>query len=159
MPLCVDLGGRRIIKKNLFFKQKTAYEILRSDWSSDVCSSDLAFPSLNFADFPRIRGSFGAQFRPISSQNRADSCAAVPPAVPGGTTARQRYYRWGQRYYRQGRFFRFFFLFLGSFLAFPLWFESFLGVPYVYDIDKLPQQRIINAKRRRHQGLDQHNPL
>src|SRR6056297_1889676 len=25
-----------------FFKQKTAYEILRSDWSSDVCSSDLA---------------------------------------------------------------------------------------------------------------------
>jgi hypothetical protein len=39
-------------------------------------------------------------------------------------------------------------------LAFPLWFESFLGVPYVYDIDKLPQQRIINAKRRRHQGLD-----
>src|SRR6056297_906004 len=27
-----------------FFKQKTAYEILRSDWSSDVCSSDLLFP-------------------------------------------------------------------------------------------------------------------
>ena len=25
-----------------FFKQKTAYEISRSDWSSDVCSSDLA---------------------------------------------------------------------------------------------------------------------
>ena len=24
------------------FKQKTAYEILRSDWSSDVCSSDLS---------------------------------------------------------------------------------------------------------------------
>eukprot|EP01047_Picozoa_sp_COSAG01_P138878 COSAG01_NODE_69582_length_261_cov_0.598765_1_plen_70_part_10 len=23
-----------------FFKQKTAYGILRSDWSSDVCSSD-----------------------------------------------------------------------------------------------------------------------
>ena len=28
---------------NVFFKQKTAYEISRSDWSSDVCSSDL-FP-------------------------------------------------------------------------------------------------------------------
>eukprot|EP01047_Picozoa_sp_COSAG01_P142025 COSAG01_NODE_73173_length_251_cov_0.519737_1_plen_27_part_10 len=26
--------------RNFFFKQKTAYEILRSDWSSDVCSSD-----------------------------------------------------------------------------------------------------------------------
>src|SRR3546814_3534432 len=26
-----------------FFKQKTAYEMRISDWSSDVCSSDLAF--------------------------------------------------------------------------------------------------------------------
>src|SRR5881392_602703 len=25
-----------------FFKQKTAYEITHSDWSSDVCSSDLS---------------------------------------------------------------------------------------------------------------------
>src|SRR3546814_9140012 len=27
-----------------FFKQKTAYEMRISDWSSDVCSSDLEFP-------------------------------------------------------------------------------------------------------------------
>src|SRR5213075_3582525 len=27
-----------------FFKQKTAYEITRRDWSSDVCSSDLDLP-------------------------------------------------------------------------------------------------------------------
>src|SRR3546814_6868332 len=27
-----------------FFKQKTAYEMRISDWSSDVCSSDLDFP-------------------------------------------------------------------------------------------------------------------
>src|SRR5881396_2191657 len=27
-----------------FFKQKTAYEMVRSDWSSDVCSSDLPGP-------------------------------------------------------------------------------------------------------------------
>src|SRR5881396_1599445 len=27
-----------------FFKQKTAYEMVRSDWSSDVCSSDLIVP-------------------------------------------------------------------------------------------------------------------
>src|SRR6058998_2548072 len=26
-----------------FFKQKTAYEMVMSDWSSDVCSSDLQF--------------------------------------------------------------------------------------------------------------------
>src|SRR3546814_9308365 len=28
----------------LFFKQKTAYEVRISDWSSDVCSSDLEAP-------------------------------------------------------------------------------------------------------------------
>src|SRR3546814_7457573 len=28
-----------------FFKQKTAYEMRISDWSSDVCSSDLPFPT------------------------------------------------------------------------------------------------------------------
>src|SRR3546814_2541502 len=29
-----------------FFKQKTAYEMRISDWSSDVCSSDLESPSV-----------------------------------------------------------------------------------------------------------------
>src|SRR3546814_1505407 len=29
-----------------FFKQKTAYEMRISDWSSDVCSSDLQYPEL-----------------------------------------------------------------------------------------------------------------
>src|ERR1043166_9770015 len=29
----------------VFFKQKTAYEIPKRDWSSDVCSSDLLPPS------------------------------------------------------------------------------------------------------------------
>src|SRR3546814_14757847 len=33
-----------------FFKQKTAYEMRISDWSSDVCSSDLQWP----------RGAYGA---------------------------------------------------------------------------------------------------
>src|SRR3546814_5064002 len=28
------------------FKQKTAYDMLISDWSSDVCSSDLAAPQV-----------------------------------------------------------------------------------------------------------------
>src|ERR1043166_2969933 len=36
-----------------FFKQKTAYEIPKRDWSSDVCSSDL--PSLLFWPFVRQR--------------------------------------------------------------------------------------------------------
>src|SRR3546814_3934061 len=29
-----------------FFKQKTAYEMRISDWSSDVCSSDIAYRAL-----------------------------------------------------------------------------------------------------------------
>src|SRR3546814_7958653 len=31
-----------------FFKQKTAYEMRISDWSSDVCSSDLATRHISF---------------------------------------------------------------------------------------------------------------
>src|SRR3546814_8211690 len=36
--MCVDVG-----LLYFFFKQKTAYEMRISDWSSDVCSSDLEF--------------------------------------------------------------------------------------------------------------------
>src|SRR3546814_10375003 len=39
-----------------FFKQKTAYEMRISDWSSDVCSSDLAGALLSLrADVPGVR--------------------------------------------------------------------------------------------------------
>src|SRR3546814_8506872 len=38
-----------------FYKQKTAYEMRISDWSSDVCSSDLD-SILEMNDGPRIRG-------------------------------------------------------------------------------------------------------
>ena len=40
---CVDLGGRRIIKKDLgssFFKQKTAYEMSASLVGSEMCIRD-----------------------------------------------------------------------------------------------------------------------
>src|SRR3546814_7310708 len=36
--MCLHAGG---ILLCFFFKQKTAYEVRISDWSSDVCSSDL----------------------------------------------------------------------------------------------------------------------
>src|SRR3546814_8433298 len=42
-----------------FFKQKTAYEMRSSDWSSDVCSSDLNWPTLRdnvLADVDRLNG-------------------------------------------------------------------------------------------------------
>src|SRR3546814_6202920 len=47
----------------LFFKQRTAYEMRISDWSSDVCSSDLERENLidfGQAHFPRRAGIFDA---------------------------------------------------------------------------------------------------
>src|SRR3546814_17081999 len=38
MPYCFGVG---LVCCFFFFKQKTAYELRISDWSSDVCSSDL----------------------------------------------------------------------------------------------------------------------
>src|SRR3546814_4954183 len=38
----------------VFFKQKTAYEMRISDWSSDVCSSDLAGDAHHGRDAQRI---------------------------------------------------------------------------------------------------------
>src|SRR3546814_7514092 len=40
----------------LFFKQKTAYEMRISDWSSDVCSSDLGRHPEGERDLPRRHG-------------------------------------------------------------------------------------------------------
>src|SRR3546814_13558157 len=37
-----------------FFKQKTAYEVRISDWSSDVCSSDLILAALLFVMFQAV---------------------------------------------------------------------------------------------------------
>src|SRR3546814_1038674 len=48
-----------------FFKQKTAYEMRISDWSSDVCSSDLAClsaPGRGEGDLRRRRRSRGRSF-------------------------------------------------------------------------------------------------
>ena len=38
----VSVNGVCLVFVFFFFKQKTAYEIYQCDWSSDVCSSDLA---------------------------------------------------------------------------------------------------------------------
>src|SRR3546814_8250425 len=52
----------------LFFKQKTAYEMRISDWSSDVCSSDLGL----------AQGDGSVQ---ISANGRKDEIAAMASAV------------------------------------------------------------------------------
>src|SRR3546814_1793270 len=61
-----------------FFKQKTAYEMRISDWSSDVCSSDLLSRCLQFnlkrLDEEQISGQ-------ISKILAAEGIAAEPGAV------------------------------------------------------------------------------
>src|SRR3546814_8891792 len=47
-----------------FFKQKTAYEMRISDWSSDVCSSDLRMKG----DFDRKHDDGGDHLVPLSHQ-------------------------------------------------------------------------------------------
>src|SRR3546814_3051246 len=62
-----------------FFKQKTAYELRISDWSSDVCSSDLADPPAP-ACAPH---SPAGRRRPSTSQPNRCGCAiwfATPKA-------------------------------------------------------------------------------
>src|SRR3546814_2613939 len=44
----VEKDVARLFEVFFFFKQKTAYEMRISDWSSDVCSSDLAVYSIKF---------------------------------------------------------------------------------------------------------------
>src|SRR3546814_5307945 len=39
--MCMDVREDWLFVYFFFFKQKTAYEVRISDWSSDVCSSDL----------------------------------------------------------------------------------------------------------------------
>src|SRR3546814_6722417 len=43
-----------------FFKQKTAYEMRISDWSSDVCSSDLRDDGLFYRLLPERKGRLAA---------------------------------------------------------------------------------------------------
>src|SRR3546814_8103866 len=47
-----------------FFKQKTAYEMRISDWSSDVCSSDLAAVTPSFNRAPLLPPSLDAWINP-----------------------------------------------------------------------------------------------
>src|SRR3546814_7675786 len=54
MVCSVVLGCLIIYFFFFFFKQKTAYEMRISDWSSDVCSSDLSFTGLQHAAYAAL---------------------------------------------------------------------------------------------------------
>src|SRR3546814_1272224 len=58
----------------LFFKQKTAYELRISDWSSDVCSSDLP------GDTAQVRGGIvWINGKPLKREPMADFVIPVTP--------------------------------------------------------------------------------
>src|SRR3546814_7849037 len=59
-----------------FFKQKTAYEVRMSDWSSDVCSSDLAEDALERHRRPRR----GARQDDRGHRTAAQASRSVSPA-------------------------------------------------------------------------------
>src|SRR3546814_5582383 len=61
-----------------FFKQKTAYEMRISDWSSDVCSSDLGDPGLCCGRM-RGAGSAGPAIGRADVQDRAGPLCRQPP--------------------------------------------------------------------------------
>jgi len=76
-----------------FFKQKTAYEMVTSDWSSDVCSSDLLHPEVEIgtvagmrqATIPLPRGSETIT-RLLLTDLLDELDKRFPPVIPGQST-------------------------------------------------------------------------
>src|SRR3546814_3928219 len=84
---CYFVGDLRVIRSDdhcieliFFFKQKTAYEMRISDWSSDVCSSDLPV-ALDEGLVPLLGELHGA------SSGSIDRCGGRPR--PGGSEERR----------------------------------------------------------------------
>src|SRR3546814_6718370 len=83
--LCRVLGaGVCFVSLIFFFKQKTAYEMRISDWSSDVCSSDLARRRRACRPTRRARDAHAGATRPRDSRpadQAGDGSAAEAAAV------------------------------------------------------------------------------
>src|SRR3546814_7925845 len=72
-----------------FFKQKTAYDMCISDWSSDVCSSDLNEDREHLREhvaFPEILGADGDRVAAVGagSGQQADQRQEYPGQTSGG---------------------------------------------------------------------------
>src|SRR3546814_4783453 len=61
-----------------FFKQKTAYEVRSSDWSSDVCSSDLDRHGVQFRCDDPVADGRGDDDQPVGADLRGDLCRTDP---------------------------------------------------------------------------------
>src|SRR3546814_8328643 len=69
---------------SFFFKQKTAYEMRISDWSSDVCSSDLGFGAVKLDQPLEVVGQFDAMFGEAGRKGVAGEIMCVPQVIGAG---------------------------------------------------------------------------
>src|SRR3546814_4247809 len=77
-----------------FFKQKTAYEMRISDWSSDVCSSDLQPGTIAFNETPEQRRNAGGDFRlGLGAIGKAAIVRDIDKGCGGQQAARGREHR------------------------------------------------------------------
>src|SRR3546814_5586330 len=74
-----ELGESLAIKWIFFFKQKTAYEERISDWSSDVCSSDLGrgHPASDSSMFRKARSKGALCMTSEESRTKAISSSMI----------------------------------------------------------------------------------
>src|SRR3546814_5221266 len=64
-----------------FFKQKTAYEMCISDWSSDVCSSDLHLEVFMFKSLlPSAAAAFALLITPVAASAHTKLVSSTPAA-------------------------------------------------------------------------------
>src|SRR3546814_5939519 len=81
-----------VYNRLLFFKQKTAYEMRISDWSSDVCSSDLSeaehHPVRHLEAHPGARGIDRTSVARSQPSRRSPDQARRTTALPGRRNAR-----------------------------------------------------------------------
>src|SRR3546814_4162983 len=77
----------------LLFKQKTAYEMRISDWSSDVCSSDLELVLIGTVDLEivsHVLGGFGHRVDAVLGLHEFVDEAPADGGVVNGGIARER---------------------------------------------------------------------
>src|SRR3546814_4674263 len=78
--MVVSFRGSLVYLFFFFFKQKTAYEMRISDWSSDVCSSDL-LAALNGWLRPKLIVPVHGEIRHMHEQARFAVEQGVPAAL------------------------------------------------------------------------------
>src|SRR3546814_7389191 len=89
MGLVWYLLGHYVSLSFFFFKQKTAYEMRISDWSSDVCSSDLRHGAAAGTETRDPRVGTAASPTPTRCRIMA-SCSAAASRIPMDTRSEER---------------------------------------------------------------------